>query len=1262
MNKKFTLSVLSFLFLTSILSGQWITLDNRYPENSKPIVTLLSNTARSTTIKIDLPGFFLKNFSSAGKNYSTIELNDMGITTETGYPEISHISRVLAIPDRGTVSVEVINKSEVIKLKNIYLAPARESWIEGEPETPYVENINCYNSEKIYPENIVRVEDPAVFRDFRIARVSVFPVRYSPLNKELEIISSITIRVNYEDGEGINPKTTPDRPIAPSFDRLYRNFIFNYNEVLNERYEGLVTGHDKMLCIIPDANYNSFLPYADWKNKTGTEIKITKFSQIGATSNNPTVVRDHILSEYLSNDPPTHVLLIGDNGVAPIKLVSYDYTFPNEDYFVELVGNDYFPELMIGRFTNSNDNYLQIMVNKFIKYEKSPYKPATGGDWFKRGVVCSNNLYDSQIETKRFTAQSMLVGGQFLSVDTLMSNGTSSSTCTVHLSDVLASINAGRSFLNYRGEGWTTGWSARCYSFNTTNVNSLNNGEKLTFVTSIGCGVAGFNASGTDNCFGEAWIELGSLTQPRGACAFVGPTSNTHTTYNNKIDLGIYMGMFPEGVYGMDSPGEALLNGKLYMYNYFGNIQWVEYHYRIYCVLGDPSIHVWKNIPKSVIVSSPDSVFVGLNQVQIVVKDSSTNYPIGGARITITGNGVYAIGTTDGSGKAIVNIVATSQGVLNLAVCGGSVIPVLKTISVVTGTENITPIGQAFVDDLDGNNDGLMNPNENGIISFTLKNWGTIISNNVCAKISLPDSLSSYIQIITVDSVNYGNIAPNDSSSGSPFQFFVNPDCPIGLNVPFKLHVYTNSKSWDYIQNIKIHGCKITYNNYTVDDSGNTLQNYRMDPGETVKLRLNISNKGDDIAPDVKVILSCNDQYITILDSVGTFGNILKDSSAINNNDFFVVKVSENCPVKYNAFCNFKIKTQNGLYPYSTIIDTVLEVAMPSPLDPTGPDVYGYYAYSSVDTLWAQAPKYNWVEINGIGTEIPKPTGYSNFTRTVTLPFTFKYYGNNFTQVRINSDGWIAFGSGTQTSPNNRFLPCLDTINNMAAIFWDDFFSNAQGVNNGKLLYYSDTQNHRFIVEWLDVVHVDDTADVETFQVILLDPAYYPTPTGDGELILQYKIVEESGSCSIGIEDNTETVGTNYLFDETYNITANEISNNFAIRFTTKAPIISDVKEILNNNFQTPDKFILKQNYPNPFNPSTRIAYSLPAASHVTLKIYRVDGQLIRTLQNGLQKEGSHEIIWDGRNESGVKVSSGIYFYELQADNFNQTKKMILLK
>ncbi len=66
-----------------------------------------------------------------------------------------------------------------------------------------------------------------------------------------------------------------------------------------------------------------------------------------------------------------------------------------------------------------------------------------------------------------------------------------------------------------------------------------------------------------------------------------------------------------------------------------------------------------------------------------------------------------------------------------------------------------------------------------------------------------------------------------------------------------------------------------------------------MDPGETVKVILKIKNQGDDIAPDVVGILRSTDQYITILDSIGTFGTLLPDSSSINDQDYFVVKVSE---------------------------------------------------------------------------------------------------------------------------------------------------------------------------------------------------------------------------------------------------------------------------------------------------------------------------------------------------------------------------------
>ncbi len=283
------------------------------------------------------------------------------------------------------------------------------------------------------------------------------------------------------------------------------------------------------------------------------------------------------------------------------------------------------------------------------------------------------------------------------------------------------------------------------------------------------------------------------------------------------------------------------------------------------------------------------------------------------------------------------------------------------------------------------------------------------------------------------------------------------------------------------------------------------LNNYRMDPGETVNLILKIANMGDDIAPDVKAVLRSTDQYITIIDSIGTFETILTDSNALNESDYFVVKVSENCPVPYLAGYSVQLSTENGLYPYSVIDTFSIPVAMPSVYDPTGPDEYGYYAYSSDDNLWQQSPEYNWIEIDGIGTEIPRG-GASNLTQTVALPFTFKHYGNNFSQVRISTDGWIALGSGTQIAPVNYPLPRPDDINNMVAAFWDDLFST-EPQEVGKLLYYSDTDNHRFIIEWSEVGHFDDYTNKETFEIILLDPAYYPTQTGDGEIICQYKKV-----------------------------------------------------------------------------------------------------------------------------------------------------------
>ncbi len=93
-----------------------------------------------------------------------------------------------------------------------------------------------------------------------------------------------------------------------------------------------------------------------------------------------------------------------------------------------------------------------------------------------------------------------------------------------------------------------------------------------------------------------------------------------------------------------------------------------------------------------------------------------------------------------------------------------------------------------------------------------------------------------------------------------------------------------------------------------------------------------------------------------------------------------------------------------------------------------------------------------------------------------------------------------------------------------------------------------------------------------------------------------------------------------------------------------------------------PQKVILHPNYPNPFNPSTTIRYELKQASKVTLKIYNLLGQEVRTLVNAQKSSGVHSVIWDGKNSHGQKVTSGVYFYRLQAGDFVKTRKMVLVK
>lgn len=130
-------------------------------------------------------------------------------------------------------------------------------------------------------------------------------------------------------------------------------------------------------------------------------------------------------------------------------------------------------------------------------------------------------------------------------------------------------------------------------------------------------------------------------------------------------------------------------------------------------------------------------------------------------------------------------------------------------------------------------------------------------------------------------------------------------------------------------------------------------------------------------------------------------------------------------------------------------------------------------------------------------------------------------------------------------------------------------------------------------------------------------------------------------------------------------IVVDEDANSLVLELSSelKHPIAKD-SSLLKEDFQEskPQNFSLFQNYPNPFNPQTSIRYALPHEAHVKLVIYNILGEKVRTLVDAHQSAGYKTIWWDGKDEKGEAMASGIYFYRLEADKFSEVKKMMLLK
>ncbi|MGH7595927.1 MAG: DUF7619 domain-containing protein [bacterium] len=249
-------------------------------------------------------------------------------------------------------------------------------------------------------------------------------------------------------------------------------------------------------------------------------------------------------------------------------------------------------------------------------------------------------------------------------------------------------------------------------------------------------------------------------------------------------------------------------------------------------------------------------------------------------------------------------------------------------------------------------------------------------------------------------------------------------------------------------------------------------------------------------------------------------------------------------------------------------------------------------------------------------------------------------------------------GSVSFTIMSRNDLPTRTEIRNKASIVFDTnpaivtptwLNTIDEGKPISRVLPFTTAPNSaEFLVHWSGS---DNGSGVRDYSVYVSED--------DGEFAPWLSSTNDTAATYNGI------IGKKYGF---YSIARDSVGNLEAPKDTADAvvTIITGVKE---SPAEIPKEYALSQSYPNPFNPTTVIEYALPVASTVTLKIYDISGREVKTLVDKIQEAGYKTVEWDSRNNAGIRVASGVYFYRIevtkvgsQDKSFVQVRRMLLLK
>ena len=773
--------VVSITAFSQNAKPEWTKVLDDTPASMK--LQLVSSSEESIKVRLQVAGFYTTAVTTPKGEANIISVPKSVSTAEAGEPDVPMIGIPAIIGDQARMDVRVV-EAKYMDFDNIMVAPSKGDFPRTiDPATvPYTYG-DCYNKDAFFPADRAELYDPYILRDYRGQTMAVHPFVYNPVTKTLRVYYDITVEMYKVDDNGQNPLTSRKSKVVktdPDFKNLYGRHFINY-EAMQAKYTPL--DEDGDLLIICYDNFISYMTdFVNWKKTRGVNTTIVGTSTAGSSYS---AIKDYIQRQYNANNNLTHVLLVGD--VAQIPGYSYtgagsEYSGLGDNAYGQIVGNDIYNDVFIGRFSASTASRVTTQANRVITYERDLTSSAT---WLQKAEGISrkengsghNGEDDYQhIDNIRTDLLNYGYNPVYQRYANLSGYDGSSST-------ISSDINSGVGIINYANHGVETAWGANSSGYiyySNSHVNALTNENKLPFIFSVACLVGKYDHS--SDCFAEAWMNATNNNNPTGAIGtlmsyITQPWIPPMWAQDEFID--ILTEQYSNNI--KHTWGGTAINGLMGIFDHFSTTEKQAVGtYQAWILYGDPSLMLRTKTPQAMTVNHAGTILPGASSYSVTVSNGD------GALATITDANHNILGkATVSNGTATINLSGTLTPLSELTLCvfGYNKVTHLGTISVIAqgpyfSLDSYTPQKALIGVDTD--------------LSLDFKNIGTDATGTTTVTLS-----SDNPNITITGSGSFDALPHDETATVNGFSIIFNENATLGTPVTLHYTAVNGEKTWE---------------------------------------------------------------------------------------------------------------------------------------------------------------------------------------------------------------------------------------------------------------------------------------------------------------------------------------------------------------------------------------------------------------------------------------------------------------------------------